>query len=486
MRNLFRSGVAPRSAAACLLLTVAWSGCSGDSDAPGVASTNEQVTWHDDIAPLVQEKCVACHQAGGIAPFSMQDYATAKQWAGAMADAVEQGRMPPFLAQDTDNCQPRLPWSQDLRLSTKQQAKLRAWAKGGAPAGRAQSRLQAPPLAKLDHVDVVMKLPQPIEVDGRKDIHTCVVVDPGLTKDSYVTGRMLTAGNPKVLHHVVTYVIEPGRTDTGAPRDKAQLEAAVRAVRGVGIGERYDCFGGSGLPGITTTMLDAWAPGTLPNLAPPGTAQFVRKDALVLLDIHYHPTGEPEVDTDTTLSLMLTDERPDRVSQIVLLGNAGVAHQEYDSGVSELVKQPGEAVAEFVIPPDVSDHVEDMSWTWNLPLVEFRIYGAATHMHYVGRDMRVELARADGDSECLIETPQWDFNWQRGYGYDAEYDELPIMKNGDKVLMHCSYDNTMKNPFVAQALHERGMDAPIEVKLGEDTLDEMCVAGLGVIFPNPN
>ncbi|HKU40693.1 MAG TPA: hypothetical protein VJR89_21180 [Polyangiales bacterium] len=493
MQNAYSSGLTRGRVVALLVLTTLWAACSNETDDPSettTASAKEQVDWHDDIAPIVQEKCVHCHQTGGIAPFSMQDYATAKTWAGAMADAVAQGRMPPFLAQETDACQPRLPWAQDLRLSAAQKAKFRAWAKAGAPAGRAQRRLSAPSVAALPREDVVMRLPEPIEVSGNRDIHTCVVVDPEVTKDSYVSGRMITVGNAKVLHHVVSYVIEPGTLPDGTPRNKAQLEAAVREARGVGIGGRYDCFGGSNLPGLTTTMLNGWAPGSLPNLAPPGTAQFVRKDALVLLDIHYHPTGETEVDSDTGLSLMLADERPNRVSQMVLLGNAREERKEYASGVSELLKQPGEAQAEFVIPAGASKHIEDMRWTWKLPEADYRIYAAATHMHYVGRDMRVELEHVNdvsGDgSECLIETPHWDFNWQRGYAYDAEYDALPKLRNGDRLHFHCEYDNTMQNPFVAKALHERGMDAPVEVQLGEDTLDEMCVGAVGLIFPNSN
>lgn len=495
MWNTTRCSVG-RRLALLLLLNTFWIGCSdsseGDSsEEPADSAEALQVSWHSDIAPLVKDKCLSCHQEGGIAPFSMQDYESVKPWAAAMADAVEQGRMPPFLAQDTSDCKPRLPWYQDLRLSNKEKRMVRAWAKSGAREGVAEegqaARMDAPPLAALEHEDVVMKLPEPITVEGTKDIHTCIIMDPGFTKDSYVVGRAITAGNQKVLHHVVSYVIEPGKTGAGEKQTKAQLEAAVRQATGAGIGERYDCFGGTGLGTITTTMLDAWAPGSLPNLAPPGTAQLVSKDALVVLDVHYHPTGTRETDSKTKLALMLTDERPDSLSQIYLFGNTRYEHQEYSQGVASLLKQPDETEAEFVIPPNVSKHVEDMTWTFKLPSVQFRVFGAGTHMHYVGRDERVRLKHASDDSEeCLIETPQWDFNWQRGYAYDAEYDELPRIKDGDTLELHCVYDNTMKNHFVAQALHERGMDAPVEVRLGEDTLDEMCVAAIGVIYPNTN
>lgn len=462
-----------------------------DSESPGNAA--EGVSWEHDIAPLVNEKCTRCHQDQGIAPFSMEQYASAKPWASAMADAVAQGRMPPFLAQDTDDCRPRLPWYEDLRLSDAQKTLLRTWAKAGAPEGRAArgaKRLETPRPSALDREDIVMRLPEPITVEGNRDIHTCIVVDPELDEDTYITGRMITAGNARVLHHVVSYVVQPGKLPDGTLRTKAQLEAAVQELKGVGIGGRYDCFGGADLPGLEITMLDGWAPGALPNIAPRGSAQLIAKDALVLLDVHYHPTGEPETDTDTKLSLMVADERPSMISQVILLGNFDTERRVYERGIAELIKQPGEQLAEFVIPAGADGHVEEMTWTFTVPATELRVYAAGTHMHYVGRDMRIRLEHtameSDDREECLIETPQWDFNWQRGYGYDAAYEELPVITTGDKLHLRCVYENTMQNRFVAQALRDQGMDTPVEVRLGEDTLDEMCVAALGVIYPNRN
>ena len=38
--------------------------------------------------------------------------------------------------------------------------------------------------------------------------------------------------------------------------------------------------------------------------------------------------------------------------------------------------------------------------------------------------------------------------------------------------------------FLAKALDEQGKADPIDVKLGEDTLDEMCLASIGIVYPN--
>jgi hypothetical protein len=97
--------------------------------------------------------------------------------------------------------------------------------------------------------------------------------------------------------------------------------------------------------------------------------------------------------------------------------------------------------------------------------------------------MKIELHKASGESECLVQTPKWDFEWQRIYSYDAEIADLPTIGQGDELHMRCTYNNTLSNPFVADALEERGLTEPTTVVLGDETLDEMCLGAFGVLFP---
>ena len=80
-----------------------------------------------------------------------------------------------------------------------------------------------------------------------------------------------------------------------------------------------------------------------------------------------------------------------------------------------------------------------------------------------------------------MQTPHWDFNWQRGYSYDAPLDEVPVLRGGDTLHLRCTYDNTLDNPGVRQALADAGLDAPQDVYLGETTLDEMCLGVLVLV-----
>ncbi len=91
----------------------------------------------------------------------------------------------------------------------------------------------------------------------------------------------------------------------------------------------------------------------------------------------------------------------------------------------------------------------------------------------------------DPVTECLVQTPAWNFNWQRIYNYNVPIEQLPILRAGDALNMRCTYDNTLDNPFVNEALALKGLTDPVAVKLGETTLDEMCLAIVQVVFKAP-
>src|SRR4030095_11660615 len=64
-------------------------------------------TWYQDVAPVAAEHCMGCHREGAIAPFSMTDYAIAKEHASDMAFQTSERTMPPWDAVDADDCTPR-------------------------------------------------------------------------------------------------------------------------------------------------------------------------------------------------------------------------------------------------------------------------------------------------------------------------------------------------------------------------------------------
>ena len=107
----------------CLGL-VACGGGGGSGSAPGATvsaqgegSAASELSYAADIKPILDARCVGCHNDSGspLAPFSLDGEAQAVAFKSAISYSVESGSMPPVGA---------------VQLTSVEQAKLRAWANG--------------------------------------------------------------------------------------------------------------------------------------------------------------------------------------------------------------------------------------------------------------------------------------------------------------------------------------------------------------------
>ena len=183
----------------------------------------------------------------------------------------------------------------------------------------------------------------------------------------------------------------------------------------------------------------------------------------------------------STVDLRWIDEEPEMKATLALIGNSSSEEEGLLPGPDDVNG------VEFRIPAGATNHTEEMTYTVQRANADYGIFLSGTHMHYVGTDMGIWVERAEPDegepaSECLVETPNWDFNWQRGYVYDAPVEELPRLNKGDTLRLKCTYDNSLDNPGVRQALEDAGLTEPKDVVLGEETLDEMCLGVFGILY----
>ena len=428
------------------------------ADSTGEVQEEPPPTWYQDVAPLVVGKCGGCHAEDGVAPVVLDNYEAARPLATLAADSVDAGNMPPFAAAETAECEMQHGFKDDLRLSDEEKAMLRAWAEAGAPEGDPNDAapLPEPPSVELTTVDTELQIQSSVTIEGANDQFLCFSVDPELAEDTYLQAMQIVPGNEKIVHHVLIYV------DT----DGSSAEAA-------GEDGYYPCSGG----GAQGDLIGAWAPGALPIRTPADVGFEVPAGSRLVMNIHYHPNGPVEVDDSTRIELDWMDSVPPFVAQLQLIGNGqGLLPGPNDDGGPE-----------FRIPAGVSDHTEAMLVDLPSDIPELRLWSIGSHMHYVGVDMIIGVAREASpgpDEECLLHTPTYSFSWQRSYEYDRDIDDLPRIAGGDSLYMRCTYDNTMNNPGVVEALGQLDLDEPIDVHLGEETLDEMCLGIYGLIIPN--
>jgi mono/diheme cytochrome c family protein len=381
------------------------------------------VTFTRDIAPILYKNCASCHRAGEVAPFPLLTYADAAKRASLIAQVTASRYMPPWKPEPGYG-----EFAGARGLTESEIETIRRWAEAGAPQG-SPTDLPQPPAsnsARLAHPDLIARMSKPFAIPAEgPDLYRCFVLPLGLDADRYVDAVEFRPGNPKVVHHAILFVDR-----SGAGR-KLETEP----------GGGYPCFGAPGfLPGAG---LGGWSPGSPPIHMPEGVSTVLSKRSDLVIQLHFHPTGKPEVEQGA-VALGFTNQPPRRRLIDIPLGSRNIDIP------------PGERAYK------VTDH-------FTLP-VDVEAIQIIPHAHYICKEMRGVAHLPDGSTRWLIKISDWDFNWQEHYRYLR-----PVHLPADTRLeMEFIYDNSDANPH-------NPSHPPRRVQWGPDSTDEMAGLHINVL-----
>jgi mono/diheme cytochrome c family protein len=368
--------VRPLAAPLLALLSVA-SLASAQDSAP---------TYHEDVAPIVQERCQTCHRPGGVGPFSLLTYTDALGNSAMIDEVVRTRRMPPWHADDKTTAQ----FSNSRVLPQSERKTILDWIAADCPAG---DETKAPaPIAWPDpkgynfEPDAVLQTPIPFVVPASGSVrYQYYRVHTNFDDDRWITDYQVKVDATEVVHHVLIFVVYPKNSDS--PR-----------VR-------------SGLNGYFCSFL----PGESQKPFPLNSAKFLPKGAMLRFQVHYTPDGEPHTDR---VRLALKFAKPDtklRRARTVAL-----------------------ATTKLKIPPGAADYAVRARHVFNRDTI---LMGLTPHMHLRGKTFNYLLIHPDGTSRELLNVPKWDFNWQNTY----RFREPLFVPAGSKMLGLATYDNSTAN-----------------------------------------
>jgi hypothetical protein len=395
------------------------------------------VTYYKDVAPIFNKRCVGCHVAGGIAPFSLKTYDDAMQVASILGGVVKARIMPPWMP--SQGCGD----FRDARvLSPTEIATIDAWGMQGAPAGNpADAPPPAPPAGpQLGTPNVKLDPGTAYHPnDALTDDYHCTLLDPGLTAAQDLIAFNIHPDSSATVHHVILFSV---------PADKV---AAVKAKDDAEAGAGWTCFGGSGVDGTPTVA--GWVPGSGATAFPPPTGIHLEAGTQIVMQIHYNLLASMNVTDRTTADLYYSP------TPVPALKRAAVS----------AVAQPT-----FTIPPGV----KSQTISADLPIKgNYDLWGVLPHMHVHGVKIHVQVNHADGSSGCAIDIPEWNFHWQQFYYYQSAIK----VKDGDKIHLECTYDNSNENQPTINGVRQ----PPAVLHWGEKTTDEMCLNYLYFTLTNP-
>ena len=432
-----------------LSLTVAagFSACSGPDAMPGAGTDdppgtlNEPLDYHRDAKALIGRYCTDCHRDGGIAPFALTDYASAKAQASQIQAAVLTGDMPPWMPSDKG-----MPLQHTRNMRPEDKEMLLRWIAQGAPEGdpKAESRVVLPPADTVapPRPDIIADMGVTYNPNTKlTDDYRCFIIDPKLTADRYLRATDVRPGNPRIVHHVILFEIPAAAATKVRQKDDAEE------------GPGYTCFGGAGSG--SAQMVTGWAPGGVPNRLRDDEGLLVHKGSLFVMQVHYNNRQNNGQGDRTVATLEFLNEKP--ANQLFLLPMANP---------DQLKIPAGDPDAKQIIDVPVA---LIMSYA-KIPGTELVISGTTPHMHTLGKRIVTSV-----NAGPLVEIPRWDFHWQQAYQFK---DPVALSRN-DSITLECDYDNSYANQPVVDGQKQM----PREVTWGENTSDEMCLSFLHVRIP---
>jgi len=391
-------------------------GCVVERSAMKTTHAASQVTYSRDIARLVQNNCVECHRADGVAPFALDSHDAVAKRASMLQAVVEDGTMPPwFAAHDSGG-----PWANDRSLPARERALFAQWIAAGKPRGD-EAELPLPRVFaregwKLGEPDSVYALPEAFRVPAEGAVkYQYTAVPTGLTEDRWVTSIEVRPGAPEVVHHVLAYALPAEAFENG------------RLKRWDLLDERRGFFA-------------AWAPGSEPVVYPEGHARELRAGTVLMFELHYTPNGRAMRDRSSIGVRFAPDDPTWRPEHIVR--TAGISNRS------------------IRIPAGAAEHREVST---GIAAREMRVHAFMPHMHLRGVAFRFDEVAADGARRTLLDVPRYDFNWQLRY----ELATPLALGAGARIDIAGLFDNSSGNP---------ANPAPDKtIVWGPETKDEMLI-----------
>lgn len=397
-----------------------------ETEAPGCLLTRlpeeelqQSVTWSRDVAPIVRESCAGCHRPGQVGPFPLETYEQVKGWSEMIASVVEEGRMPPWNADERFDGV----FANERRLRDADERALLRWIEEGMPRGNPDEEPEPaewPSGWRIGEPDAVFAMERtrggpPLPEEGfevpREGVvdYQYFVTDTGFTEDRWIQALEVQPGAADVVHHVLILLQDP--EDGAEPDFRSYLAVAV--------------------------------PGDTPSVYPPGYGKRIPKGARLLFQLHYTPNGKQRFDR-SRVAMRFCEEPPE--FEVV---TGAVVHDS------------------FRIPPGAEDHEVRAQHVFD---EDTGLIGLFPHMHTRGKDFQYVAHHPDGTREELLFS-HYDFNWQESYLLG---DPKPLFA-GTRIECIGHFDNSAGNPH--------NPDPQSWVTWGEQTWEEMFIGYYDVVRP---
>ena len=375
------------------------------------SAKGESLEYHKHIAKIILDHCSDCHHPGTAAPFSLLTYEDVIGNAEMIREVSRDETMPPWYAHAAHG-----KFQNDNSLKGEDKANLMAWLDSSRQRGSEADSLPLPQFTnskwRIGEPDLVITMLEEHTVPPTGFVpYQYAVLPKVFFQETWVEAFEIRPENPSVVHHCnMAYVTTQGASDE--------------------------------------TFITGYVPGGQPmdlGRFGNGVAYRIPAGSGLGLQIHYTTSGT---------------EQKCRI-QVGLRFPKGKVQKQ----LHHFVLDP----RGWTIPPnDAAFQIKSKHALQH----DADLLGLFTHMHVRGRDMTFYAVR-DEQRECLLQIPNYNFEWQLGYELAPGTKLLP---KGTVIEAIAHFDNSRFNPY--------NPDPKVPVRYGPQTVDEMFNGFVFYVDPN--
>jgi mono/diheme cytochrome c family protein len=401
------------------------SGCPVERRGP--ARIRQGLTYHKDVAPLMQKHCQSCHRGGGVGPFELLSYEDVTANVEKIKEVVSERRMPPWHGLLNPQFGKLL---NDKRLSREEIRTILDWIEAGAPPGIVQDapapvKWPGPDAWAIGKPDFVYKLDEPFKVpkSGILD-YQFFRAKLNYPEDRWFRAIEVRAGNPEVVHHIVLHIV---------PADDREYTGFMGMALLYGVNAQRGRMIGDYIPGDTYNA----------KVYPSDQAVCIPKNMDLIYEIHYTPNNREETTDQSMVAFQWASEPPE------------------EEVFATVFRKP---IGRFKIPAHNPHYkIED---TYYFPH-DIELDAVRPHFHLRGKSFRLEMIERNDETDeiekrtTIVSVPIYDPAWQRSYELESPL-RIPA---GTELLATGHFDNSSLNP--------NNPNPTIDVEWGQQTSDEM-------------
>jgi peroxiredoxin len=350
---------------------------------------DRQISYQNEIVPLLQARCAFCHVENGLAPWAMNRHLMVLGWSPMMRETVITRRMPPGQIDNSVGS-----WANTHELSDYEMALLIEWIDQRGPRDGntdplAETQPEVPDWPR-GQPDLIIDVPeQAIPATGNVDF-LVKRTSLDIPQDKWLSAVSYKVGDKSVLHSLLVYAVDKSLQTNDADELIAQDNADYISV---------------------------YVPGETDDVFAENSGYLLAADKDLVFKLRYLTSGRETIDR-TQIGFYFHDTEPNM--QLYTLA----------------MEKP-----DFLIPANTTEHLETLT---SEPLShDVWLESYSPHAHSRGKSMSLTVIYPDGSEEQLINVANFNYNWQLAYRASA----LKRIPEGSVFRAETVYDNSASNPF---------------------------------------